>query len=75
MWYQDVEQVRNLGQALSNAGVLEDSADFNDFLRRPKRWDETYEAWEASGSPITDDDEGLDDFVSAISTDENESES
>lgn len=70
MWYNDASLLRNFADALSNAGVLEDSDDFSAFMRKPQRYNDEYEAWKEAEYPSDDSDDGWDDFVDAISVDD-----
>jgi len=67
MWYNDPNLVRGFGEALSNAGMLEDSDDFAAFLRKPQRYNSEYDAWESCGYPTGEDEDGWDDFVEQLS--------
>ena len=71
-WYDDLNLVRQFGEALSNAEFLESSEEFAEFLRKPQRFNSAYDVWEAAGYPTSTDDEGWDEFVEGISSDDDE---
>ncbi len=70
MWYNDVNLLRSLGQALSEMGILEDSDDFAAFLSKPQRYNDEYNAWEAAGFPTTEVDDGWEEFELALTSDD-----
>ena len=73
VWYQDVNLLSSFGTVLKDAGVLEDADDFRDYLNKPFKYNDEYDAWEEAGFP----DEGTDNwdtFVDAISSEEDEVE-
>ena len=74
MWYNDAKLLSGLGQALATATILEDSDDFTAYMAKPQRYDEFYDAWKEAGYPTAEDDDGWEDFVNAVSEDEEESE-
>ena len=72
-WYNDSNLVSSFGTALIDASVLEDTEAFKSYLNKPFKFNAEYEAWEEAGYPTTEDD-NWDEFVEAISTDEEESD-
>lgn len=70
-WYNDASLFRSFGSALVNAEVLEDTEDVNGFFTHPQRYNQFYIEWENAGFP-NNEDAGWDDFVDAISEDEEE---
>lgn len=73
-WYDDLTLVKGLGEALSNAEVFEDSADFARFLSKPQKFNDYYDLWEAAGFPTSDDDDGWVEFVDSVSDDSEDSD-
>jgi hypothetical protein len=72
-WFTDTETLRAFGSILSEAGVLEDAEDFQNFLDEPFEYNDAYKAWVENDSPSSDD-EGWDAFVEAISEDDESNE-
>lgn len=77
-WYSDSDTLRAFGKALVNAEVLEDGDDFLGFLSKPMQYKATYDTWSEAGYPEDESDDGWEEFVEAISSDDedesNESE-
>lgn len=65
-WYDDATLLRNFTAAMIEAGV-EDS---QDILRKPHKYNDEFEAWVDNGYPDEEGDEGWDEFVSAITSEE-----
>ena len=74
-WYSDSDNVRELGKALVNAEVLEDTEDFAEFLGKPRKYTEHYNAWSEASFPSDENDDGWEEFVEAVSSDDEEDES
>jgi len=72
-WYSDNKLVTSFGEALANAGVLNDSDDFKMFLKSPMRYNDAFNAWSEAGYPTDDSEDGWDDFLEAL-PDEDETE-
>lgn len=69
-WYDDNKLVAGLSNALVEAEVFEEASDVTEFLRRPFKYNEHYDAWEAAGFPEDDNDDGWEDFVAAVGSDD-----
>lgn len=72
-WFDNAQLSRSFQAALINADSL-DMDNLGDFLSSPQQWQEEYEAWQDAGFPNDDSDNGWDQFVDAISSDEAEEE-
>jgi hypothetical protein len=70
LWYHDRYLVDGLAEALTNAEVFGDASDVTAFLKKPQRYNEFYDAWEAANFPTSDEDDNWDDFVEAVSGDD-----
>lgn len=73
-WYDDLTLVSGLGSALINAEVLTDSEDYKNFLLKPMRYNSYYNAWEEAGFPTDEDDDEWNDFIEAISMEDESDE-
>lgn len=69
-WYDDIKLKDGLSEALLNVGVLEDSDDIKEFIRKPQKYNDFYDAWETAGFPTDEDDDGWEEFSETISSDE-----
>ena len=74
LWYHDSYLVDGLAEALTNAEVFESANDILEFRKKPQKYTAYYEAWEDQGFPSSEDDANWDDFVEAVSEDEDESD-
>lgn len=68
-WYPD-SRLASFVQALVNAEQIEDTEDLVLFVTKPQAYDEVYAAWEDNGSPSSDEEDGWDDFITAITDDD-----
>lgn len=73
-WYSDSTKLHGLLEALCNAGILETAEEVKSYLKTPMRYDDEYNAWAEAGYPITEDDEGWEDFTAAFVENEEEEE-
>ena len=71
-WYPD-SKLASFAEALVQSGILEDSDEFVQFMRKPQLYDDMYDSWVEAGHPNEGED-GWDEFVDAISEDEEEGE-
>lgn len=69
-WYTDSKLVAALGEALTNADVLTEQTDFTNYLKKPMAYNDHYDAWAEAGYPTSEDDNGWDEFVEAVNSDE-----
>jgi hypothetical protein len=72
-WIDSGATVRKFLNVLIDAEAIENIEDVQQFLNKPERYNEVYEAWDDAGFPESDD-ENWDEFVSTI-TDEEDDES
>lgn len=73
-WYESSTDLRKFMVMLIDAEILEDTDDIKEFLNKPHRFNTEYKAWEDSGFVESDDAE-WDDFVTSLSSDEEDAES
>lgn len=74
-WYHNATLVRGLGEALANADIFQESADFANFMRKPQQFDDMYSVWQDANYPTSEDDDGWEDFIANLDeTQESESD-
>lgn len=59
-------------EALINADVLQDTADVVTLVKKPQAYDEFYDAWKEAGFPSDENEDGWDEFVAAVTEDEDD---
>ena len=70
-WYDNPTIVRGFGEALTEAGFLEDQDEYQRFFRKPYMFDVYFTEWKEHGYPSADDDTWQA-FIDAISADSDE---
>lgn len=70
-WYDDALVLRDFANALVEAEYLEDA---RIVLTKPYRFTAEYNAWKNAEYPTSDDDEGWEEFIQALNTEEEEEE-
>lgn len=72
-WFTDTETLRNFGSVLTTADILSDSEEFTNFLTKPFEYNDMYDKWMELDMP-EEGDEKWDEFVDAITDDDDEAE-
>jgi hypothetical protein len=69
-WFNDPAVYRELGEALTTAGSLSSSEDDSDnllaYFQNPTEFESEYEAWNETGRPTSDADDGWSEFVDLL---------
>ena len=71
-WYADAYLVDGLQEALTNAEVFTEAVEIIKFRKSPQKYNDYYEAWETANFPTSEDDDGWDEFVEAVGSDESD---